>query len=222
MRYADFGNRHSPFGWELEYIIPAWAAAHDPDNLQALHWKAAAARSEHIAADGLRGGLTSSRRRRNPPPMARDPVRQFHHSSYHTTKQKVARTQRQQETGTRMLSFEDEHARRSPPALGLQLTALDPVRHHLARQGPRTPCEVGRRDSKPPARHPIPACAPKTSASSTPSTDVNQLVPFKYKWAWDKYLSGCANHWMPQEINMNRDIARGRTRTGSPTTSGSS
>jgi ribonucleoside-diphosphate reductase beta chain len=37
--------------------------------------------------------------------------------------------------------------------------------------------------------------------------DVNQLVPFKYKWAWDKYLSGCANHWMPQEINMSRDIA---------------
>ena len=38
------------------------------------------------------------------------------------------------------------------------------------------------------------------------STDVNQLVPFKYKWAWDKYLAGCANHWMPQEINMQRDI----------------
>jgi ribonucleoside-diphosphate reductase beta chain len=39
------------------------------------------------------------------------------------------------------------------------------------------------------------------------SADVNQLVPFKYKWAWDKYLAGCANHWMPQEINMSRDIA---------------
>jgi ribonucleoside-diphosphate reductase beta chain len=38
-------------------------------------------------------------------------------------------------------------------------------------------------------------------------TDVNQLVPFKYKWAWDKYLAACANHWMPQEINMSRDIA---------------
>ena len=37
-------------------------------------------------------------------------------------------------------------------------------------------------------------------------TDVNQLVPFKYKWAWEKYLAGCANHWMPQEINMQRDI----------------
>ncbi|HEY6095997.1 MAG TPA: ribonucleotide-diphosphate reductase subunit beta [Gallionellaceae bacterium] len=37
--------------------------------------------------------------------------------------------------------------------------------------------------------------------------DVNQLVPFKYKWAWEKYLAGCANHWMPQEINMTADIA---------------
>ena len=37
--------------------------------------------------------------------------------------------------------------------------------------------------------------------------DVNQLVPFKYKWAWEKYLAGCANHWMPQEINMSRDIS---------------
>ena len=38
-------------------------------------------------------------------------------------------------------------------------------------------------------------------------TDVNQLVPFKYKWAWEKYLASCSNHWMPQEINMSRDIA---------------
>jgi len=38
-------------------------------------------------------------------------------------------------------------------------------------------------------------------------SDVNQLVPFKYKWAWDKYLAGCSNHWMPQEVPMNRDIA---------------
>lgn len=38
-------------------------------------------------------------------------------------------------------------------------------------------------------------------------SDVNQLVPFKYKWAWEKYLATCANHWMPQEVNMTRDIA---------------
>ena len=36
--------------------------------------------------------------------------------------------------------------------------------------------------------------------------DLNQLVPFKYQWAWQKYLDGCANHWMPQEINMTEDI----------------
>ena len=35
--------------------------------------------------------------------------------------------------------------------------------------------------------------------------DLNQLVPFKYDWAWQKYLDGCANHWMPQEINMTAD-----------------
>ena len=44
--------------------------------------------------------------------------------------------------------------------------------------------------------------------------DVNQLVPFKYRWAWDKYISACANHWMPQEINMSRDIALWKDRNG--------
>ena len=44
--------------------------------------------------------------------------------------------------------------------------------------------------------------------------DVNQLVPFKYKWAWDKYLAGCANHWMPQEISMSRDIATWKDPSG--------
>jgi ribonucleoside-diphosphate reductase beta chain len=39
------------------------------------------------------------------------------------------------------------------------------------------------------------------------ATDVNQLVPFKYKWAWEKYLNACANHWMPQDVNMSRDVA---------------
>jgi ribonucleoside-diphosphate reductase beta chain len=45
-------------------------------------------------------------------------------------------------------------------------------------------------------------------------TDVNQLVPFKYKWAWEKYLATCANHWMPQEINMQRDIELWKTPNG--------
>ena len=44
--------------------------------------------------------------------------------------------------------------------------------------------------------------------------DLNQLVPFKYDWAWQKYLDGCANHWMPQEINMTADIALWRSESG--------
>ncbi len=37
--------------------------------------------------------------------------------------------------------------------------------------------------------------------------DLNQLVPFKYVWAWEKYLTACANHWMPNEISMSADLA---------------
>src|SRR3984957_10461012 len=44
--------------------------------------------------------------------------------------------------------------------------------------------------------------------------DLNQLVPFKYKWAWEKYLAACANHWMPNEINMAADIALWKSADG--------
>ncbi len=44
--------------------------------------------------------------------------------------------------------------------------------------------------------------------------DLNQLVPFKYDWAWQKYLDGCANHWMPQEVNMTADIALWKSEDG--------
>lgn len=44
--------------------------------------------------------------------------------------------------------------------------------------------------------------------------DLNQLVPFKYKWAWQKYLDACANHWMPTEINMTPDIELWKSKDG--------
>src|SRR3990167_8045391 len=49
--------------------------------------------------------------------------------------------------------------------------------------------------------------ADDSAAVARAKADLNQLVPFKYDWAWQKYLDGCANHWMPQEVNMNADIA---------------
>ena len=38
------------------------------------------------------------------------------------------------------------------------------------------------------------------------AVDVNQLMPLKYHWAWEYYLTGCANHWMPSEVPMAKDI----------------
>ncbi len=44
--------------------------------------------------------------------------------------------------------------------------------------------------------------------------DLNQLIPFKYDWAWDKYINACANHWMPNEINMAADVALWKSKDG--------
>ena len=39
------------------------------------------------------------------------------------------------------------------------------------------------------------------------AVDVNQLWPLKYEWAWEHYLNGCANNWMPSEVPMQKDVA---------------
>ena len=44
--------------------------------------------------------------------------------------------------------------------------------------------------------------------------DVNQLLPLKYRWAWEKYLIGCHNHWMPTEVAMQADIAQWKNPAG--------
>ena len=55
VRFADYGNRHSPFGWELDYIAPRAMGSNDPENLQALHWRAIAARSDQVPRGLLSG-----------------------------------------------------------------------------------------------------------------------------------------------------------------------
>jgi hypothetical protein len=44
--------------------------------------------------------------------------------------------------------------------------------------------------------------------------DVDQLLPLKYKWAWEKYLAACNNHWMHTEVSMQADIALWKSRDG--------
>lgn len=92
-----------------------------------------------------------------------------------------------------MLSWEDEVKPSSIPA-----SALNP----LGATGSNAAAAAGASDA---ATHRRVNVADKRIINA--QTDVNQLVPFKYKWAWEKYLATCANHWMPQEVNMSRDIA---------------
>jgi len=37
-------------------------------------------------------------------------------------------------------------------------------------------------------------------------TDINQLAPFKYPWAWSYFLNANKNHWTPLDVNMTQDI----------------
>ncbi len=46
------------------------------------------------------------------------------------------------------------------------------------------------------------------------TNDLNQLIPFKYEWAWEKYLNACNNHWMPQEVSMQSDVALWKSKDG--------
>lgn len=46
------------------------------------------------------------------------------------------------------------------------------------------------------------------------AVDVNQLLPIKYAWAWRYYLDACANHWMPGEISMQRDVEQWKNPRG--------
>src|SRR5690554_8013336 len=59
----------------------------------------------------------------------------------------------------------------------------------------------------------------KSAVSSAPSavnaddkrvinglTDINQLAPFKYPWAWEFFLNANKNHWTPLDINMSQDV----------------
>ncbi len=41
--------------------------------------------------------------------------------------------------------------------------------------------------------------------------DVVQLYPIKHRFAWDAYLAGNANHWLPNEISMQKDIEQWRS-----------
>jgi ribonucleoside-diphosphate reductase beta chain len=129
-----------------------------------------------------------------------------------------------------MLSWEESNqptpARPAPVRVPMQAAALmaSPVAHAMAAASSARPAVAARNATPSAAQGLLATKSVAPAVSQQPSgaerrvrvedkriingaSDVNQLVPFKYKWAWEKYLATCANHWMPQEINMSRDIA---------------
>ncbi|MBT9597413.1 MAG: ribonucleotide-diphosphate reductase subunit beta, partial [Vitreoscilla sp.] len=97
------------------------------------------------------------------------------------------------------------------PIRGVQAVAPSPLQNQAAAASP-TPTAASSVASVPAAAVSVVARSDRRVNAADKriingQTDVNQLVPFKYKWAWEKYLATCANHWMPQEVNMSRDIA---------------
>ena len=42
--------------------------------------------------------------------------------------------------------------------------------------------------------------------------DVMQLYPMRHTFAWDAYMAGNANHWLPTEISMQRDIEQWKSK----------
>lgn len=118
-----------------------------------------------------------------------------------------------------MLVWEDDSSKSSstpigsvPSSLGdARNTAPSPLAASLASVASSTPSAHTMSASTPTPAAPIGGSTRRVNVADkriiNGQTDVNQLVPFKYKWAWEKYLATCANHWMPQEVNMSRDIA---------------
>ncbi|MBU2103636.1 ribonucleotide-diphosphate reductase subunit beta [Patescibacteria group bacterium] len=43
--------------------------------------------------------------------------------------------------------------------------------------------------------------------------DVMQLYPMRHTFAWDAYMVGNSNHWLPTEISMQRDIEQWKSTT---------
>lgn len=43
--------------------------------------------------------------------------------------------------------------------------------------------------------------------------DVMQLYPMRHMFAWEAYMAGNANHWLPTEISMQRDIEQWKSTT---------
>jgi len=44
-------------------------------------------------------------------------------------------------------------------------------------------------------------------------TDPNKILPIHYKWAREHYKNGVANNWVPEEVNIQKDVEQWKSKT---------
>ena len=78
-------------------------------------------------------------------------------------------------------------------------------------QPPAAPAPEKKADTAAPKEPVVPAATmdpvnPDDKRVINGHTDINQLAPFKYPWAWEYFLNANKNHWTPLDINMAQDV----------------
>ena len=114
----------------------------------------------------------------------------------------------------------DTRRRTGDGPTGLSFDDAPPRRPAPARNGHAPPADAGRAGDPAPAEtHAAGLSVADTGRFDAnqkrlincAAVDVNQLMPLKYDWAWEHYLNGCSNHWMPTEVPMTKDIETWRS-----------
>ena len=108
-----------------------------------------------------------------------------------------------------MLNWDEPLSPQAPraaePAIEVPVINTEPA---LTPQSPELPPEdTGAGEASQPA---VPLSAkpvnPEDKRVVNGLTDINQLAPFKYPWAWEYFLNANRNHWTPLDINMTQDV----------------
>lgn len=85
----------------------------------------------------------------------------------------------------------------------------DPVASCVREQDPIKPTaspKVDNTDSEIIKPHTLAPVNPEDKRVISGISDINQLAPFKYPWAWNYFLNANKNHWTPLDISMAQDL----------------